>query len=96
MNGIDYEEWNPQTDKHLVSAFNSTDTKGKAENKAFLQRHFGLPVDEDVMMKNPAAAAKLMRKVGIPAKYRQARTSGLATEIKYRELNQVEINIQRD
>ena len=53
-------------------------------------------IDESVMMKNPAEAAKMMKAAGIPQKFQQARTSGLTAEIKYREVNRLTIDIARD
>ncbi len=51
VNGIDYDIYNPQTDKYLYSNYNTKNfLKGKAENKAKLQEELGLPVDPDVMM----------------------------------------------
>lgn len=43
LNGIDYEEWNPQTDSKLFSKFSYTDYKvGKRDNKDKLLQHFNL------------------------------------------------------
>lgn len=51
VNGIDYDIYNPQTDKHLYANYNTKNfLKGKAENKAKLQEELGLPVDPEVMM----------------------------------------------
>ena len=48
LNGIDTDEWNPQTDAHLVRQYSSADLTGKAANKEALQREIGLLVDPDV------------------------------------------------
>lgn len=49
VNGIDLEEWDPSTDKHLARNYSLSDFKaGKAANKAALQKELGLPVDPDV------------------------------------------------
>ena len=48
LNGIDTEEWNPETDKHLTSHFSVTRMTGKAENKQALQTRMGLTVDAEV------------------------------------------------
>lgn len=45
LNGIDVEEWNPMTDKHLAAPFNVDDIAGKAECKAAVQGALGLVVD---------------------------------------------------
>jgi starch synthase len=43
INGIDYEEWNPETDRHLPECFSIDDLAGKARCKAEVLRRFGLP-----------------------------------------------------
>jgi starch synthase len=43
VNGIDYDEWNPASDPLLPARFNASDLKGKAANKAALQKKLGLP-----------------------------------------------------
>ncbi|MCL2377093.1 MAG: glycogen synthase GlgA [Defluviitaleaceae bacterium] len=50
INGIDYEEYNPATDKRLFANFSADDMAGKAENKAQLQKMLGLPQRPDVPM----------------------------------------------
>lgn len=49
LNGIDYEEWNPETDKLLPERYSSRDLSGKAACKKELLKRFGL--------KAPAACA---------------------------------------
>lgn len=48
LNGIDDEEWNPATDRHLPRGFDLEDLAGKDACKAALQRETGLPVVADV------------------------------------------------
>ena len=44
LNGIDDREWNPQTDPHLPENYSpSSFARGKAANKAALQKELGLP-----------------------------------------------------
>lgn len=43
LNGVDYDEWNPETDKHILETFSERDLTGKAECKRDLLRAFGLP-----------------------------------------------------
>ena len=51
LNGIDYEEYNPQTDPHIHANFTKKDALvGKKRNKATLQKKLGLPVNEDALM----------------------------------------------
>ena len=47
LNGVDYEEWNPETDRFLPYKFSAKDLSGKAKNKKFLMDHFNLPFDEN-------------------------------------------------
>ncbi len=42
LNGVDYENWNPETDKYLPATYSSADLAGKAICKAALQERFGL------------------------------------------------------
>jgi len=43
INGIDFKEWNPETDKIITSRYSREDLRGKKRCKAALQRTFGLP-----------------------------------------------------
>lgn len=43
VNGIDYEEWNPETDRWIPAHFSVRDLSGKARCKSELLKHFGLP-----------------------------------------------------
>lgn len=48
VNGIDTELYNPETDKLIPHHFSSKDLKGKAKNKAALQKRLGLPERPEV------------------------------------------------
>jgi starch synthase len=48
VNGIDYDEYNPATDRYLERNYDSTRTEGRVENKLALQRKSGLPQNSDV------------------------------------------------
>ncbi len=48
LNGCDYEEWNPETDKFIAKNYSIKDLSGKKECKRDLQKAFGLPVRDDV------------------------------------------------
>lgn len=51
VNGISYDDWNPQTDKLIYENYTAkTVHKKKAANKAKLQEELGLPVDPNKMM----------------------------------------------
>jgi starch synthase len=49
LNGVDYDEWSPQTDKFIAAKYSPQDLSGKAKCKLDLLASFGLP----------ASAAKL-------------------------------------
>lgn len=48
LNGIDVDEWNPQTDELIPSNFGPEDMRGKAACKRALQEEMGLKQDPDV------------------------------------------------
>lgn len=51
VNGIDYDEYNPETEKNLVANYNVENfRKEKVENKVALQEELGLDIDPKVMM----------------------------------------------
>lgn len=50
INGIDYDIWNPKTDKYLEANYDGRSIKQKAKNKLKLQQMYGLPQREDVCM----------------------------------------------
>lgn len=47
LNGVDYDEWDPETDKFLPYKYSMKDLSGKLKNKKFLMEHFNLPYDEN-------------------------------------------------
>jgi starch synthase len=50
LNGVDYDEWSPQTDGYIVARYKSDDLFGKAKCKADLLETFGL---DEVNIKLP-------------------------------------------
>jgi starch synthase len=46
VNGIDYDEFNPQTDRAIKSHYSADAFEGRAANKSALQEEAGLPVNE--------------------------------------------------
>ncbi len=48
LNGVDYGEWNPESDPHLKRKYSAADIGGKAECKKDLQRLYGLPQEASV------------------------------------------------
>jgi starch synthase len=45
LNGVDYSEWNPETDQHIAAKYTASDTRGKAACKQDLLREFGMAED---------------------------------------------------
>lgn len=48
VNGIDYNAYNPEKDKTTFKDFSFHDLAGKAENKVYLQKIFGLPIGKNI------------------------------------------------
>lgn len=48
LNGIDTENYNPETDKNIVVNYSASDSSGKAKCKKALQEEMGLAVRDDV------------------------------------------------
>ncbi len=48
LNGIDYNIWNPRTDKLIAANFSAEDPSGKKIDKRELQNAMGLPADPNV------------------------------------------------
>ncbi|MGI8745054.1 MAG: glycogen synthase GlgA [Bryobacteraceae bacterium] len=46
VNGVDYVEWNPETDTHIAQNYSSGDLSGKLACKRALLAEFGLPADK--------------------------------------------------
>jgi starch synthase len=46
LNGVDYSEWNPETDPHLKANYAVNDLSGKAECKRALLAEMGLPAED--------------------------------------------------
>jgi starch synthase len=47
VNGIDYEEWDPEKDPLIPAHFSRLDLSGKAKCKEHLLHYFGLPISQD-------------------------------------------------
>jgi len=47
LNGVDYDEWNPETDKYIAANYSVSDLSGKKKCKRDLLSAFGLPEDLD-------------------------------------------------
>jgi starch synthase len=48
INGIDSNEWNPETDHHIAQHYNVHALHDKQRNKTALQQRLNLPVDENI------------------------------------------------
>jgi starch synthase len=48
LNGVDYDEWNPGTDRFLKHTYSADNLSGKQATKLALQEEFGLPADPGV------------------------------------------------
>lgn len=48
VNGIDYEEWNPEKDHYLPAQYSADDMRNKSLCKKALQKAFSLPVNQDI------------------------------------------------
>ncbi len=48
LNGVDYDEWDPRHDPHIVANYSPDDLTGKAACKADLLRAFSLPSEPDL------------------------------------------------
>lgn len=56
-NGIDMDEWDPETDEHTVAPYLAADLSGKAACKEALQKELGLEVNSDVRSQLPDFSA---------------------------------------
>jgi len=48
INGIDAEHWNPETDPYIAQPFSATTLTKKRLDKAELQQHFALPLNDKI------------------------------------------------
>jgi starch synthase len=63
LNGVDYDEWNPESDPYLAAPYSAEDLSGKAVCKRDLQRAFGLPERDDVPL--VGLVSRLVKQKGI-------------------------------
>jgi starch synthase len=48
LNGLDYDAWNPATDKRLAANYSLDDMNGRLHNRRVLQERSNLPVRDDI------------------------------------------------
>jgi len=48
LNGVDYDVWNPETDKYIPHNYSPKDLSGKIKNKAVLLEHFNMPFKKNI------------------------------------------------
>ncbi len=53
LNGIDYEEWNPRTDRSLPANYCAAELQGKLECKRALLAEMGLPLEPPMALDRP-------------------------------------------
>lgn len=50
LNGIDADQWNPETDPHLAATFSSRTLKARAANRRAVEQRFGLDADASLLL----------------------------------------------
>ncbi|MCG8045298.1 MAG: glycogen synthase GlgA [Candidatus Thiodiazotropha endolucinida] len=50
LNGIDYHEWDPLSDRHIDTPYSAESFADKRNNKLALQQEYGLPEDENIQL----------------------------------------------
>jgi starch synthase len=55
LNGIDYDEFNPATDPHIVANYDSLNPENKLMNKIALQKMVNLPTDTEIPLAGMAS-----------------------------------------
>lgn len=65
LNGIDYAEWNPETDTNLVVNYNKHTLEGKQANKHQLLKEYGLTDYDDLDMPLISMVTRLVEQKGI-------------------------------
>ncbi|MBE7558571.1 glycogen synthase GlgA [bacterium] len=63
LNGVDYSEWNPESDPHIAAQYSARDLAGKARCKAALQEEFDLEARANIPVLG--MVARLVEQKGI-------------------------------
>jgi starch synthase len=83
LNGVDYDEWNPQSDPYLIHSYSADNLSGKAANKRALQWELGL--DQDPGIPLFGNIGRLVEQKGVPILL-DALEPLLATNIQFVQL----------
>ena len=79
LNGVDYDQWNPETDKLIPANFSTEDMGGKAECKAALQELFNLEISPETPI--VGVVSRLADQKGLDLLYEAMHL--LLTQLKY-------------
>ncbi len=63
LNGVDYQQWNPESDPHLAANYGAADLAGKGVCKRELQRALGLPERDEAPL--IGMVSRLVKQKGI-------------------------------
>jgi starch synthase len=81
LNGVDYDHWDPATDKLIPAQFDATDLSGKAACKTALQQQFGLEIRDDVPV------------LGIVSRFAPQKGFNLLTQALPRVVNTMDVQV---
>ncbi len=84
VNGVDYSEWNPETDPFTAARFSASDLSGKVACKADLLRTFGLP-DDAAVLERPL--------IGIVSRFASQKGFDLIEEVAVPLMEQREVSL---
>jgi len=78
LNGIDYEEFNPETDRYLIANYNEDSLEKRLDNKLELQARFGLDQNKNAFL--VAIASRFSEQKGFDLMFQ-------VTDVLLKELN---------
>jgi starch synthase len=83
LNGLDYAEWNPQTDRHLAQPFDLDHLDQRLINKRALQARAGLPQRDDVPLVAMVTRLDWQKGLDITGEVVHRLLNGLAGEAQF-------------
>ncbi len=83
LNGLDYDEWNPQTDQHLAQPFDVDHLDRRLANKRALQARAGLPQRDDVPLVAMVTRLDWQKGLDITGEVVHRLMNGLAGEAQF-------------